>query len=80
MRLVELLSTAPARVFNLARGTLAVGSPADITIFDPTLSTTVNPSLFRSKSRNSPFAGWQLKGAVIATIVNGKIIYHRQQD
>ncbi|MBK7992695.1 MAG: dihydroorotase [Blastocatellia bacterium] len=80
MRFVELLSTAPARVFNLARGTLAVGSPADITIFDPTLNTTVNPALFRSKSRNSPFAGWQLKGAVIATIVNGKIIYHHQQD
>jgi dihydroorotase len=80
MRFVELLSTAPSRVFNLARGTLVVGSPADITIFDPILDTTVNPALFRSKSRNSPFAGWQLKGAVIATIVNGKIIYHRQQD
>lgn len=80
MRLVELFSTVPAKVFNLSRGTLAVGSPADITIFDPTLNTTVNPALFRSKSRNSPFAGWQLKGAVIATIVNGKIIYHRQQD
>jgi dihydroorotase len=76
MRLVELFSTSPAKVFNLSRGTLAEGAIADITIFDPQRKITVDPSRFRSKSRNTPFAGWQLRGAPVATLVNGRIIYN----
>lgn len=79
MRLVELLSTSPARVFNLKRGTLIAGSIADLTIFDPDVLTTVDPSRFRSKSRNTPFAGYRLKGLPIATIVSGRIIYNARE-
>jgi dihydroorotase len=71
-RLVELLSTGPARVLNLPGGTLAPGSPADLTLFDPDREVTVEPKTFRSKSRNTPFGGWKLKGAPIATIVGGR--------
>src|SRR5439155_2440190 len=63
MRLIELLSTSPAKIFNLRRGTLIAGAIADITIFDPERRVVVDPGRFRSKSRNTPFAGWQLRGA-----------------
>ncbi|KAF0245381.1 MAG: dihydroorotase, partial [bacterium] len=79
MRLVELLSTAPAKVFNISRGTLSVGAQADVTIFDPELKTFVNPAQFCSKSRNTPFADWQLKGRVINTIVSGRVVYRYQK-
>jgi dihydroorotase len=79
MRLVELFSTSPSRVFNLRRGTLIAGAVADITIFDPDASVTVDPGRFRSKSRNTPFSGWQLRGAPVATIVAGKIIFNAKE-
>ena len=79
MRIVELLSTAPARIFNINRGSLFVGAQADVTIFDPELKTSVNPALFCSKSRNTPFANWQLQGGVINTIVNGRVVYQYQR-
>lgn len=71
-RMVELLSTNPARIFNLDRGTLAPGAIADITIFDPEKSVKIDISRSKSKSRNSPFDGWELKGAPVAVIVSGK--------
>lgn len=77
LRMVELFTIAPAKVFNLDRGTLSVGAYADVTIFDPNLKVSVDSTKFCSKSRNSPFIGWQLQGAPVATIVNGKIIYRR---
>ena len=70
-RLVDLLSCKPARIFKLPGGTLRVGSPADITIFDAEQETTVDAASFRSKSRNTPFDGWKLKGTVIASFVAG---------
>src|SRR5258708_4507552 len=73
-RMVELLSTNPSKVFNLNRGTLASGSIADITIFDPAKQVTVDPAKFKSKSRNTPFGGWQLDGAPVAVVVSGKLI------
>src|SRR5580765_7145070 len=73
-RIVELLSTNPARVMNLqGRGTLAVGARADVTIFDPAKKWTYHVAQSHSKSKNSPFDGWQLQGRVIATIVGGII-------
>jgi len=75
--LVSLLSTNPARVVNQPYGRLTVGAPADLTIFDPLLEWTYHAARGRSKSRNSPFEGWQLKGAVLATVVGGKIVYRR---
>jgi dihydroorotase len=73
--MVDRMSLAPARIFNLPGGTLKVGSPADVTIFDPTAEWEVDPSTFKSKSRNTPFAGWNLKGKPRYTIVGGKVVF-----
>lgn len=71
-RIVELLSVNPARVMGLqGRGTLAVGSHADVTVFDPAKKWTYRAAESRSKSKNSPFDGWKLQGKVMATVVGG---------
>ena len=74
-QLVERLTTGPARVFGLASGTLSAGQPADLVIFDPDAEWTVDPASFASKGRNSPVAGWTLRGRVRATMVGGSIVY-----
>ncbi|HEX6938289.1 MAG TPA: dihydroorotase [Longimicrobiales bacterium] len=74
-RLVERMSCAPARAFRLPGGTLRTGSPADVTVFDPTEEWTVDPEAFVSKSRNTPFAGWTLRGRAVYTIVGGRIVW-----
>jgi len=74
-RAVELLSTNPARVFRLAGGTLAEGAPADVTVLAPDAPVTIRAAALRSKSKNTPFDGWQLRGGVAATIVGGRIVY-----
>lgn len=72
-RMVELLAVNPAKIFKLDRGTLKVGSVADVTIFDPNKQVKVDASKFQSKSRNTPFSGWELKGAPVAAIVAGRL-------
>src|SRR5690348_5560509 len=79
-RLVELLSVNPARLLRVAGGTLAEGAPADITILSPDREVTVHASTFRSKSKNTPFDGWTLTGAVAATIVAGRVVYVDRQS
>ena len=75
-RIVELFTAGPTRVVDLrARGTLIRGSYADVTIFDPKKRWTFEAAKSRSKSRNTPFDGWQLTGKVVATIVGGKVVY-----
>jgi dihydroorotase len=75
-RIVELLSSNPAKIFGLeGRGTLAVGSHADVTLFDPKKKWTFDASQSKSKSRNTPFDGWSFTGKAVATIVGGKIVY-----
>lgn len=74
-RIIEMLTTGPARVFSLPRGTIKEGAVADITVFDLEKEWIVNPQRFRSKSRNTPFGGWKLCGAVAATIVGGRLVY-----
>ena len=74
-RLVEAMSTLPARILGLDRGTLRTGSPADVTIIDPDLDWKVDVKSFRSKSINSPFDGWTLRGRAVATIVAGRVKY-----
>lgn len=69
------LSTAPAKAFSLQKGTLAVGSDADVAIVDPQAQWEVDPIKFRSKSRNTPFAGWKVKGLVLTTIVSGRVVF-----
>src|ERR1700682_3038512 len=76
MRMVELFTTGPARVLGKERK-LAVGQPADLTIFSTTQSWTYEVAKSPSKSRNSPFDGRAFKGAAMATIVAGKIAYKR---
>ena len=74
-RMVELLATNPARLFNLERGTLQVGALADVTLFDPEKQITVEAAKSESKSRNTPFDGWTLKGTPSATIVGGRVLW-----
>jgi dihydroorotase len=80
-RLVDMFSTNPARIFSLAdRGTLKVGSWGDVTIIDPDLSWTFDVSKSKSKSRNTPFDGWTMRGAAVATIVGGRMVWRRSTD
>jgi dihydroorotase len=74
-RFVELLSQAPARILGVTGGTIAEGQPADISVLAPDLRVTIDPSRFKSKSRNTPFAGWTLRGGVAATVVGGRLVY-----
>jgi dihydroorotase len=71
--LVEKMSCAPARVFHLPGGSLRRGSPADVTVFAPDEEWTVDPTRFRSKGRNTPYAGKALRGRVLATVVAGRV-------
>jgi len=75
-RVVQLFTSGPARIVDLrGRGTLVRGSHGDVTIFDPKKRWTFEAAKSRSKSRNTPFDGWQLSGKVVATIVGGKLVY-----
>ncbi len=74
-QLVVLLSTNPARVLGLPGGTLAPGSPADLTLLDLGKKRQVDPARFESKSRNTPFAGWALRGWPVMTIVAGRVAW-----
>jgi dihydroorotase len=76
-RMIELLSVNPARILGVAGGTLTEGAPADISILAPDLEVTVSVKTMRSKSKNTPFDGWQLRGGVAATIVGGRMVYER---
>jgi len=74
-RLVELFTTGPAGILRLDKGTLRVGVDADVTVLDLDRRVIVEPSSFRSKSANTPFAGWELRGAPVLTIVGGRIVH-----
>ena len=71
-RLVELMSCAPARIFSLPGGTLAPGSPADVTLLDLDREVVVRPERFHSKGRNTPFVDWRLRGAPAGTVLAGR--------
>ncbi|MEM7479753.1 MAG: dihydroorotase [Acidobacteriota bacterium] len=73
-RMIELLSTGPARVLGIPGGSLAEGRPADVTVFHPDRSVTVDAATMASTSHNTPFDGWKLKGAPVCTFVAGKKI------
>jgi len=76
-RMVELFSAGPARAFSLPGGSLAENGEGDLTIFDPAAVVEVDPRAFRSRARNTPFAGARLTGAVAATFVGGREVYRR---
>jgi dihydroorotase len=73
--LIERMSAAPARIFHLPGGTLAQGSIADATVLDLEERWMVDPEVFLSKSRNTPFAGWRLTGRPWATVVGGRLAW-----
>ncbi|MGY8797289.1 MAG: dihydroorotase [Longimicrobiales bacterium] len=75
--MIERMSCHPAKTFNLPGGTLAPGGVADVSVLDLSAEWTVDASNFASKSRNTPFDGWALKGGPAYTIVGGRIVWER---
>ncbi|MCS7032952.1 MAG: dihydroorotase [Phycisphaerae bacterium] len=78
MRLIALMSTRPAQILRLDRGTLRPGSAADVTIIDPNLAWTIDVEQFRSRSRNCPFHGMMVRGRATHTIVGGEVKWELQ--
>jgi dihydroorotase len=77
---IEKYTSAPARLLKLAKGTLAIGADADVTVIDPELEWMFEKPATASKSFNSPFYGWPLKGKAVATIVGGKKAWVEQKE
>jgi dihydroorotase len=78
-RLVELLSLNPARILRVHGGSLSENAPADLSILAPDLHVTIDAKRMASKSKNTPFDGWTLRGGVAATIVGGRVVYRNEQ-
>ena len=79
MRLLELMSAAPARIMGLPAGTLDAGAPADIALLDLERKWTVDPERFQSKGRNTVFAGAELTGCPVLTVLGGEIVWQRDE-
>ena len=77
---IKKLTSTPADIFNLKAGSLSLGNEADILIFNPNLEYSIDISKFHSKSKNSPFDGWKVKGKVIYTLVKGKTVYSANEN
>lgn len=71
---------APARILRLAKGTLSVGADADVTVLDPEVAWTYRRAESASKSKNSPFDGWAMKGRAVATLVAGRLVWSEQTE
>ena len=81
--LVERMTVGPARVLGTAfdeLATLEIGTPADIVVFDPDLEWEVDPQKFESKGKNTPLRGTTLKGSVLITVVEGKIVFTKAES
>jgi dihydroorotase len=76
-QLIEKMSHNPSNILGLNRGTLKTGSVADITLIDPAAEWTVDADKLASKSKNSPFLGWNVKGAAACTVLAGRVMYMR---
>jgi dihydroorotase len=75
MQMAEKMSYNPAKVIGIDRGSLAVGKIADVTIIDPKAEYVIDKNTFESKGKNTPFDGWKVRGKVLYTIVDGRIVY-----
>ena len=78
--LIERMSYQPAKVFGLPGGTLALGSPADVCVIDPSAEWTIDSKRFASKARNTPYHGMKVKGRAVLTIVNGHLVYDGRNE
>jgi dihydroorotase len=78
--LIAKYTVNPARLLNLPKGTLGVGADADVTVFDPDREWIFERAAIASKSANSPFFGWKLKGRAVVTIVGGKKVWTEQPE
>jgi dihydroorotase len=78
--LIAKYTSHPARLLNLKKGTLGVGADADVTVFDPDREWIFERAETASKSSNSPFFGWKLKGRAVATIVGGRKVWSEQKS
>ena len=78
MQMAEKMSYNPAKILGLDKGTVEAGSPADLTIFDPECEWVIDPAEFLSKGKNTPFGGKKVTGKVMATIVDGEIVYQEK--
>lgn len=74
-RAIDAMTRAPAEILGVEGGRVEVGRPADLTVIDPQEEWIVDPQAFFSKGRNTPFAGWNLKGRVTATVVGGRVVF-----
>jgi dihydroorotase len=79
-RMVERLTWGPARCFNLPYGTLSPGAAADVIVVDPDRAWKVDPRAFFSRSRNTPFAGWTLRGRVLRTYLDGRLVHELKEE
>jgi dihydroorotase len=79
-RMVERLTSGPARCFKLPYGTLSPGSPADVIVVDPDRAWKVDPRALFSRSKNTPFAGWTLRGRVLRTYVDGRLVHELKEE
>jgi dihydroorotase len=77
-QLIEKLTINPAKVLGIDRGTLKAGAVADVTILDPTAEWTIDPSKFKSKSRNCPWAGQKVRGRAEIVLVGGVVKFERR--
>jgi dihydroorotase len=75
VRMIDLLSTNPARLIGVPGGTLSEGAAADVTILAPDRRVRIDAASLKSKSRNTPFDGWEFRGGVVATIVGGRVVH-----
>ncbi len=78
-KLISLMSAQPAKILGIPGGSLSVGAPADIILFDPNEKWVVRPELLQGKSKNTPFKGMVLEGRVKTTLLGGRIVYHNGQ-
>ena len=78
--MIAKFTVNPARLLNLNKGTLSAGADADVTVFDPDREWVFDRAKTASKSTNSPFFGWKLKGRAVATIVAGKRVWSEQNE
>jgi dihydroorotase len=78
-QVIEKMTAAPARILDLPTGTLRTGAPADVVVFDPEARWQLRAQELASKSKNTPFDGYEMLGRVVATVVDGKVVYEEAQ-